>query len=141
LRHDGSWRPADAPGAPVSTIVRLGIVWGANAVALISASRLFEGVVFDPEWRVVTAALVFGAVNSLVKPIIRKLALPLVFLTFGIALYFINLLTVWLTSVISSGFEIDTYDGVARTALLLWAVNLVIGWIYGFHDRHEADHR
>jgi putative membrane protein len=97
--------------------------------------------VFDPEWRVVTAALVFGAVNSLVKPIIRKLALPLVVITFGIALFFINLATVWLTSVISSGFEIDTYDGVARTALLLWAVNLVIGWIYGFRDRHEHDHR
>jgi hypothetical protein len=31
------------------------------------------------------------------------------------ALYFINLLTVWLTSEISSGFELGTYDGVART--------------------------
>jgi hypothetical protein len=49
----------------------------------------------------------------------QEAGIPLAVVTSGMALYFVNLLTAWLTSEISSGFEIDTRDGGARTAQFL----------------------
>ena len=46
--------------------------------------------------------VIFGVVNTLVKPVVKLLALPLIIITVGIALFFVNVLMLWITDAIGS---------------------------------------
>ena len=84
---------------------RILLLWAFNTVALIVADWLVDGIHFDDEWVVIPAGAVFGVVNWLVKPIVTLLSLPVIILTLGIALFFVNLLMLYLTSWIVSGLQ------------------------------------
>ena len=100
---------------PIPVLTRIVLVWASNAVALLVANWLIDGIRFDDQWRVVIAGAVFGFVNWLVKPIVTLLALPVIVLTLGIALFFVNLLMLYITSWVMPGFEIDSFgSAVAR---------------------------
>ena len=45
------------------------------------------------------------------KPVVKLLALPVVILTLGIALFFVNLLMLYVTSWIVPGFELQFVHG------------------------------
>jgi putative membrane protein len=75
-----------------------------NAVALVAAIELVPGV--DLDWRasplaLVGLALIFGLVNSAVKPIVRALALPISFVTLGLVGVAINVAMLLLTALIA----------------------------------------
>ncbi|ADB49410.1 phage holin family protein [Conexibacter woesei] len=117
---------------------RFAVTWLCNTAALWAATELLSGVrTGDDKWlTLIVAALVFSVVNMLVKPLVTLLAIPLIILTLGIALFFVNLLMLFLTSWIVGGFEIDGFwAGVAAT-LIVWAVNALLGALF---DRDEAD--
>ena len=78
---------------------RLVVTWLFNIVALWVAAELLSGIGYDDnEWVLVIAALVFSLANIFVKPIVILFTLPLVILTLGVALFFVNLLMLYLTS-------------------------------------------
>lgn len=109
-------------------MARFLVTWLCNAAALWVAVELLDGVRTDgDEWvTLIVAALVFSAVNLLVRPLVTLLALPLIVLTLGVALFFVNLLMLFLTSWLVSDFEIDGFwTGVAAT-FIVWAVNAVL---------------
>jgi putative membrane protein len=110
----------------MKTLIRIGAVWVANIVALLLAEAYTDGLEIDPEWRVITAGAVFGVVNWAVKPVLRKLAAPLIILTLGIALFGVNLLAVYLASEISSGFELDDLNAAVSATFYLWLVNAIV---------------
>jgi uncharacterized membrane protein YvlD (DUF360 family) len=123
----------------VSTLIRVGVTWVANVIALLLAEGYTDGLDIDPEWRVVTAGAAFGIVNWAVKPILRKLAAPLIILTLGIALFGVNLLAVYLASEISTGFELDDLNAAASAAVWLWLVNLILHGVFSPRRRNRAD--
>lgn len=113
------------------TLVRLLVWWGTNVLALWVAAELVEGIAYDGFWRLVLAALVFGVVNLLVRPLVVLLALPAVILTLGLALLFINALMLWLTGRIVPDFEVaDFFWAAILGALIVWAVNLVLDQVF-----------
>jgi len=123
----------------VATLIRIGSIWVANVVALLLAEAYTDGLEIDPEWRVLTAGAVFGLINWAVKPILRKLAAPLIVLTLGIALFGINLLAVYLASVISTGFELDGLDAAVSATFWLWLVNAIVHAVIAIQARRGRD--
>ena len=112
-------------------VVRLLVWWGANLLALWVAAQLVEGISYDGFWVLVLAALVFGAVNLVLRPLLVLLALPVVILTLGIALLFINAFMLWLTGKIVADFEVaDFFWAAVLGALLVWAVNFVLDQVF-----------
>lgn len=112
-------------------LVRLLVWWGTNLLALWVAAELVEGIAYDGFWMLLLAALVFGVVNLLVRPLIVLLALPAVILTLGIALLFINAFMLWLTGKIVPDFEVaDFFWAAILGALLVWAVNFVLDQVF-----------
>jgi putative membrane protein len=103
-------------------------VWGflSNIVAIWLASLVFSGISYDSFWKVVLAALVYSAVNAVLRPIIIFLALPAVLITFGIALLFIQAFMLWLTGEIVSGFEVSSYWVALGGAVFIWIANAII---------------
>ena len=65
------------------------------------------------------------------KPVVKLLALPVILLTVGIALFFINVLMLWLTDVIVSGIHFDGFISLVSASVVIWLVNMVLTWLPG----------
>jgi putative membrane protein len=119
---------------------RLVIGTAGNALALWLADRIVGRVDLSHSWlTVIVAALVLTVLNYYVKPVIKLLALPLVILTLGIALFFISMLMLWLTSALVSGFQIDGFWPLVKATIIVWIVNVIVEAIFdpdrGWDDR------
>ena len=72
------------------------------------------------------AAAVFGVLNTVLKPLLRFVTLPLAIVTFGIAWFFVSLLMLVITKAIVSGFHVHGFWTLVAATLIVWAVNLVL---------------
>lgn len=107
---------------------RFVIMWLFNVLALWAATRIVHGVYStgDEAVTLILAGLVFSVVNRLVKPLVTLLAIPLIIVTLGVALFFVNLLMLFLTAWIVGPFHVNGFwAGVAAT-LIVWAVNTLL---------------
>jgi putative membrane protein len=120
-------------------MIRIGAIWAANIVGLLLAEHYTEGLAIDPEWRVITAGAVFGVINWAVKPVLRKLAAPMIILTLGIALFGVNLLAVYLASEISTGFELDDLNAAVSATFWLWLVNVIMQSVIAIQARRRQE--
>ena len=116
---------------------RFVVTWFFNIVALWLAAELIDGIGYSGnEWVVVLAALVFSLVNIFVKPLVILFTLPLVILTLGLALFFVNLLMLYLTSWIVDDFKVESFGAAILATIIVWVVNTVLGAVFG---RLETD--
>jgi putative membrane protein len=120
----------------VSLLVRVVV----SAVALWVASELVTGVTVggatgqDRAVTLLLVAVIFGLVNAVIRPVVRRLALPLYVLTLGLITFVINalmlLLTAWLSRQTTLEFAVDGFGTALLAALVVtvvsWALNLVL---------------
>ena len=112
------------PDAPL--IIRLAISWLTNALVLAIVTALLSGVTARNAGSLLVAAIVFGVLNTLLKPLLRLVTLPLAILSFGIAWFFVSLLMLLLTSTLVSGFSIHGFWTLVGATLIVWVVNLIL---------------
>jgi putative membrane protein len=73
-----------------------------NAAALWAAVRLVHGITFTgTALQLLGVAAVFGVVNSILRPLIRLLAFPLLLLSLGLLTFVLNGLMLLLTAALS----------------------------------------
>ena len=108
--------------------------WGFNIVALFLAATLIDGIDYDNIATLIVAAAVFAAVNMFLKPLVKLLALPLILITLGVALFFINLLMLYLTDWIVSGFSISHFGAAIWATILIWGVNWILQIVFDADD-------
>ena len=87
-------------------------------------------------WTLIFAAAVFGVLNTILKPILKLLTLPLAVITLGIAWFFVSMAMLWLTTLIVGKFDIDGFWNYVWATVIIWAVNLVIDAL--FRSRGEG---
>ena len=110
--------------------------WIVNVAAIWMASIFVDGVDYSEDfWILIVTGLVFGLVNLLVKPIVKLLALPLVILTLGIVLFFVNLLMLYITAWIVPGFELQSFMSAIWATLAITLVNWVLQGVFGLGKR------
>jgi len=122
----------------VSRPVRALLVWASNAVAILVAVVVVDGIEMEDLWRVIGAGAVFGLVNWIAKPIVKLLALPVIVMTLGIALFFIDLLMLYVTSWLLPDFRIDGFGAAIAGTVVIWLVNLVLHAVLGLDERGRA---
>src|SRR5919201_360192 len=112
----------------LGTQILIWFVWGflSNIVAIWLASLVFSGIDYDSFGTVVLAALVYSAVNAVLRPLLILGALPAVIVTFGVALLFIQAFMLWLTGQIVGGFEVSSYWVALGGAVFIWIANMII---------------
>ncbi len=124
-------------------LVRLAI----NAVAVFVAVQLVPGVDFEDLsrdwWKLLVVALILGAVNAYLRPIVRLLALPISLMTMGLVAFVINtallLLVAFLSNELDLGFtlagwpggalELDTIVAAFLGSLVITLVSTVLGLV------------
>jgi len=124
------------------------IIWRLliNAAALWAATRLVPGISFDGDWRLLfVVALVFGAINISVRPILMLLTLPFLIVTLGLFTFVLNALMLWLTSAISDGlglgFHVDGFGAAFVGALVVTVISFMLSLFVssGAGDRRAGD--
>ncbi len=120
-----------------------------NAVAIWLATVLLTGLVvvggtttLERVGVVLVVALVFGLVNTLVKPVVKALSFPLYVLTLGLFTLVVNalmlMLTAWSTEGTSVGLRVDGFGTALVGALVISVVSLLLGAVTGVNRRRRS---
>ena len=110
---------------------QLTLSWVANAVVLGIVTAVLSGVTADTAGDLIRAALLFGVLNTILKPVLRLLTLPLAFITLGLIWFGVSMLMLWLTGVLISGFAIHGFRALVWATIIVWAVNVVLDFVPG----------
>lgn len=110
---------------------QLTLSWVANAVVLGIVVAVLQGVTVDSAGALITAALLFGILNTILKPILRALTLPLAFITLGLIWFGVAMVMLWLTDLLVSGFHIHGFRSLVEATIVVWAVNVVLDFVPG----------
>lgn len=105
--------------------------WIANAVVLGIVTAVLSGVEVDSAGNLITAALLFGILNTILKPVLRALTLPIAFITLGLIWFGVSMLMLWLTDLFVSGFDIHGLRALFWATVIVWAVNVVLDFVPG----------
>ena len=119
-----------------------------NAVALYVAVQLVPGLRFDfgPDlWKLLLVALIFGLINTYLRPILRMLSLPVSLFAMGLAGLAINTALFLLLAAISSQlklgfsihgwpsgrFDLDVIVAALLGAIVVSVVSTLLGLAFG----------
>ncbi len=106
--------------------VRLAIAWLTNAILLWVVVALLHQASARNIGALLLAAVVYGVLNTVLKPILRFVTLPLAILSFGIVWFFVSMLMLLLTKDIVHGFHIHGFWTYVAAALIIWVVNMAL---------------
>jgi putative membrane protein len=102
-----------------------------TAFALWAATQLVPGIHVSGPVSLLFAALVFGLVNAVVRPVAVLLSLPLTVLTLGLFLLVVNAAMLGLTALLNPWFRIDgfwpAFWGAIVVSLVSWAATRLFG--------------
>jgi putative membrane protein len=110
---------------------QLTLSWVANAVVLAVVTALLSGVKADSAGALIRAALLFGILNTILKPLLRLLTLPLAFITLGLIWFGVAMLMLKLTAIIIDGFSIHGFVTLFWATVIVWVVNVVLDFVPG----------
>ena len=99
------------------------LIWLLNAVALLAVAYLLPGIAVASFGSALIAALVLGLLNTIIKPILVFLTLPITILTLGLFLLVINALVFWFAGSILSGFKVNGFWWAMIGALLYTVIS------------------
>jgi putative membrane protein len=109
----------------VTFLIRLAIAWGINAAALWVADALWDGVRIKGTAAYLIGSAVLGIANTVLKPLLAILTLPLIIITLGFFYLAINIAMLALAEWIAPHFSIDGFWTYVGTVIVIWAVNWI----------------
>jgi len=114
------------------------LVWLINALALLALPYVVPSVQVDGFVTALAAALVLGLVNTLIRPLLVLLTLPVSLITLGLFIFVINGLLFWMVASLLEGFHVAGFWsavlGAIVYALISWAASTLL-----FGDRRVRD--
>jgi putative membrane protein len=110
------------------------LAWAANIVALAVADLIFSGVSINGWAAYLIGGAVLGIANTILKPILTLLTLPLVIITLGLFLFVINVAMLALAEWIAPNFSIDGFWTYVGATIVVWFVNYVLHGLFGLRE-------
>ena len=100
--------------------------WFLNALVLAIVAWTFSDVTRGTTSQLLVAAAIFGILNTILKPILRLVTLPLAVVTLGLAWFFVSMFMLWITDVLSDGIDVHGFWAYVWATVAIWIVNLII---------------
>src|ERR1035437_7999381 len=104
--------------------------WLIAALAIGIAAYIVPGVSVTLAGALI-AAVVLGALNLFIRPILIVLTLPINILTLGLFSLVINAFLVWLATLVVPGFAVADF----WTAILFALVLSIVNWVFHLWNR------
>ena len=106
--------------------MKLIIRWLLLAAALLLVAYLYPGVSVTSFGTALIAALVLGLLNTIVRPLLVLLTLPVTVLTLGLFLFVINALMFWAAASVLAGFNVAGFSAALIGSLIYSLCGMVI---------------
>lgn len=103
-----------------------------RVIAVMLSAYLLPGIVVNGFLNILIVSLVIGILNTLVKPVLFIITLPINVLTLGLFNIVINTVIILLADYLLPGFNVANYASAFLLVLVLWIVDAV------FHLMFEA---
>ena len=100
--------------------------WLLLAAALLLVAHLYSGVVVTSFGAALIAAFFIGFMNTLVRPLLVLLTLPVTLLTLGLFLFVINALMFWAAASMLDGFNVAGFGAALIGSLIYSLCGMVI---------------
>lgn len=107
-------------------MLKIVVRWLLLAAALLLVANVYGGVVIASFGSAMVAALVLGLLNTLVRPLLVLLTLPVTLLTLGLFLFVINALMFWAAASLLAGFDVTGFGAALVGSLIYSACAIVI---------------
>ncbi len=111
--------------APMKLIIK----WLLSAAALLAVAYLYSGVTVTSFPAALLAAAVLGALNTIVRPILVLLTLPVTLVTLGLFLFVINALMFWAAASLLSGLHVTGFVAALIGSLIYSLLQLAIEFL------------
>jgi putative membrane protein len=106
--------------------MRLLLVWLINAAALFLLPYIFTSIQVKDFWTALIAALVLGLVNTLIRPLLVLLTLPVTLLTLGLFIFVINGLLFWAVGSFIEGFHVGGFWSAVFGAIVYSLISMLL---------------
>ncbi len=107
-------------------MLKLIVKWLLSATALLAVAYLDSGVQLSGFAAAMWAALLIGLLNTLVRPVLFILTLPITVLTLGLFFFVINALMFYAASGLIDGFVVRSFGAAIVGSLLYSVAGLII---------------
>ena len=113
-------------------MMKLLLVWLINAAALFALPYIFKSIHIDTFTTALIVALILSIVNTIIRPILFVLTLPITVLTLGLFIFVLNGLMLWFVASFVKGFTVAGFwpavFGAIVYSLISWAAtSLILG--------------
>lgn len=115
---------------------RLAYGFAANVLGIFLAGAV-GWLQYDGFISLLLAALVFGIVNVLIRPVVTVLSLPAIIMTLGLFIFVVNALMLWLTSIVVPSFDVIGFWHTVGAAVIISIVNFGMHAIVGDISRDQ----
>jgi putative membrane protein len=110
--------------------MRLVLVWFINAAALFVLPYVFPWIKVDTIGAALIASLVLGLINTLIRPLLVLLTLPVTIVTLGLFIFVINGLLFWWVGSLVDGFHVAGFwsgvFGAIVFSLISWLLSSLL---------------
>lgn len=89
-----------------------------------------DSVTIEPWWVTVIVAVVLGLINSVVRPVVKLLSLPITILTLGLFAFVVNGLMVLLCAYFIDGFKVEGLGAAILFSIILSVVNWILNLMF-----------
>ena len=106
--------------------MKLIVKWLLSACALLAVAYLYNGVQVSSFATALLAAFIIGLFNTVVRPVLVVLTLPVTLITLGLFLFVINALMFWAAAGVMDGFRVTGFSAALIGSLIYSVFGLVI---------------
>lgn len=100
--------------------------WLLSAVALLAVAHLYSGVQVSSFTSALVAAFVIGLLNTVLRPVLVVLTIPVTLVTLGLFLFVINALMFWAASSLLAGFQVTGFVAALIGSLLYSLISMLL---------------
>ncbi len=100
--------------------------WFLLACALLLVATVYPGVSVASYGAALWAAAVLGLLNTLVRPILVLLTLPITIVTLGLFLFVVNALMFWAAASLLDSFDVTGFGAALIGSILYTLLSIVI---------------
>ena len=100
--------------------------WLLSAAALLLVAYIYSGVEVKSFTAALIAAFVIGLLNTVVRPVLVVLTLPVTLVTLGLFLFVINALMFWAAASMLDDFHVRGFVAALIGSLIYSVIGLVI---------------
>lgn len=97
-----------------------------TSLALVIGDWLMDSVRFEVMWMAAITAVVIGLLNMLVRPVIIYLTLPATLFSFGLFLFIINGIILYLADELVDGFQLDSFWSALGLSIIISITNALM---------------